>query len=227
MPPGALAAASLVGKSCSASFRLGRGSGWGTDSWLVLEGGGSRRIRPTSVFPCQGVGGMHQCGRGSLCRPAEGVTLAGHPLLPWLDSVWPTLLAGMNRGPGSRSWWQAGEGSEGWPSRWQSLGRAGPGALPHHTDSLKAQPPSLPVCSLPRIPCGLDINWQGINFKMVLLFLSSKKFFFSFPLWFKNDSWDFPGGPVVKTLSFHCRGFQSLVGELRFFMLAWCGQIHK
>ena len=31
-------------------------------------------------------------------------------------------------------------------------------------------------------------------------------------------SWDFPGGPVVGTLSFHCRGswIQFLVGELRY-----------
>ena len=40
---------------------------------------------------------------------------------------------------------------------------------------------------------------------------------------FLNDSWDFPGGSVVKTSSFHCRGAQvgSLVGELRSHMPAW------
>ena len=33
----------------------------------------------------------------------------------------------------------------------------------------------------------------------------------------KLQLWDFPGGPVVKALSFHCQGqgVQSLVGELR------------
>ena len=32
-----------------------------------------------------------------------------------------------------------------------------------------------------------------------------------------SQSWEFPGGPVVRTLHFHCRGpgVQSLVGELR------------
>ena len=40
---------------------------------------------------------------------------------------------------------------------------------------------------------------------------------------FLNDSWDFPGGSVVKTSSFHVRGAQvgSLVGELRSHMPAW------
>ena len=34
--------------------------------------------------------------------------------------------------------------------------------------------------------------------------------------------WAFPGGPVVKTLGFHCRGSQvrSFVRELRFHMLS-------
>ena len=37
----------------------------------------------------------------------------------------------------------------------------------------------------------------------------------------KKISWDFLGGPVVRTLPFHCRGqrVQSLGGELRFYML--------
>ena len=37
----------------------------------------------------------------------------------------------------------------------------------------------------------------------------------------KADSQDFPGGPVVKNLSFYCRGaqVQGPVGKLRFLML--------
>ena len=36
----------------------------------------------------------------------------------------------------------------------------------------------------------------------------------------KIQPWDFPGGPVVKTPSFHCkgRGFDPWLGELRSYM---------
>ena len=34
------------------------------------------------------------------------------------------------------------------------------------------------------------------------------------------DSWDYPGGPVVETLSFQCRGqVRSLLGEIRSCMM--------
>ena len=45
---------------------------------------------------------------------------------------------------------------------------------------------------------------------------------------FKNSRiWDFPGGLVIKTLHFHCRGkqVQSLIRELRSHML--CGMAKK
>ena len=42
----------------------------------------------------------------------------------------------------------------------------------------------------------------------------------------KKKSWDFPGGPVVKTLHFHCREqvFGSLVRELRSLHAMCYGQ---
>ena len=44
-----------------------------------------------------------------------------------------------------------------------------------------------------------------------------------------NNHWDFPGGPVVGTLFFHCRGTGSIPGwETRILQrAAWCSQKKK
>ena len=44
---------------------------------------------------------------------------------------------------------------------------------------------------------------------------------------FRNEEGDFPGGPGAKTLHFQGVQFQSLVGELRFYILHGVDKIRK
>ena len=106
-----------------------------------------------------------------------------------------------------------------------------PLALPsplHFSFSLTLLPFSLPSVGPTAFCCSMSLSPSPPNPRVLVLTLQGKQVVGEWEASLAGDRWDqkdptgdFPGGPVVKTPHFHCRGarVRSLVRELRSRML--------